>query len=40
MAKNNRIIQFIKSLDFYRVLPRELTEPSLTGASSKFVLNQ
>ena len=25
----------LKSLDFYRLMPRELTEPSVTGASCK-----
>ena len=48
MAKNIRnqkdsgwsIENFLKSVDFYRVMPREMTEPSLSGASSKIILDK
>jgi hypothetical protein len=33
--KESSISELIKSFDFYRVMPKEMTEPSLTGASSK-----
>lgn len=34
--KGFSITECIKFFDFYRVMPREMTEPSMTGASSKF----
>lgn len=33
-----RIGDFIKACDFYRILPQELSEPSVSGASSKQIL--
>lgn len=34
-SRRNTLGELIKSVDFYRVLPKELAEPSVTGASSK-----
>lgn len=38
MKEGNRLSQAVKSLDFYRLMPTELTEaPSLTGASASLL---
>ena len=31
------ITDFVKSCDFYRVMPKELTEPTVSGGASKFL---
>jgi hypothetical protein len=31
--ESNTLVELIKACDFYRVMPRELTEPTVTGAS-------
>ena len=34
----SRIADKVRGCDYYRVMPRELTEPTVTGASGNFLI--